>query len=192
MACPIGGWQQIEVGGRTIKVLNPGPRAVMAAQEECFGAGGQISPSKYLAYIGSRWTDPKIDLDWFRHEGEVVEFMREWNEFRRPEKFSVELSGSYCPEGKTATITLSEGKKLNVLNPGMRWVLEAQDSCTGPSGRLAFGAYAERVLRDCVVGGAKLDDFAHEDEVVEFLRCFRLMRVPPAAVPDRETKTPMG
>lgn len=192
MPCPVGETREIRIGGRTLKVRNPGTRAVMEAQEECMGPGGRLSPSKYIALIGSRWTEPPIDLNWFRHEGEVVEFLREWDAFRRPEPFSVTADAAYCPEGKTVTITLSSGKKLRVVNPGMKWVLEAQDDATTPTGRLSLLRYAERVLRDCVVGGASIEDFQHEEEVLEFLRLFRLVRVPPTENSGGETETKVG
>lgn len=192
MACAVGEWRQVEIGGRKVSLLNPGVSAVLKAQEECLGASGQVSPSRLISYIGSRWTNPKVDLGWFRHEGEVVEFMVAWNEFRRPEPFRVELSEPYCPEGKTVKVRISDGKELQVLNPGMRWVLEAQEACTGPNGRLSWVTYAERVLRDCVVGGAKLDIFSHEDEVVEFMRLFRLMRIPPTETSGGEGEAKVG
>lgn len=178
---PVGDKHEVEINGKRLILTNPGVRAVLKAQEECLQPNGQISILRYVEMICSRWVEPRISLDDFADEDEVVEFLRIWNEFRRPKTVGqIRADPPTCRVGQTSTIYLDDDRKIVVTNPGLRWVLEAQEACTLPNGQFSWLRYAERVLRDCTLGQPKLDEiFLHEDEVIEFLRLFRLLRSGP-------------
>lgn len=75
--------------------------------------------------------------------------------------------------GETFTIRVGE-REIKCVNPGVRWILETQKRCRDEFGQLDPVKYVEAILRDCVVEPKlRLDDFQHEDEIVEFLRGFR-------------------
>lgn len=86
--------------------------------------------------------------------------------------------------GETFTIRVGN-REITCVNPGVRWILEAQKRSRDEFGQLDPVKYVEAILRDCVVQpkGLSLDDFAHEDEIVEFLRGFRDGRSPVRPTP---------
>ncbi|MEM3554209.1 MAG: hypothetical protein QXU79_00090 [Candidatus Micrarchaeaceae archaeon] len=169
---------EITVGGKKVRMVDPGVRAVLRAQEDCLMPNGQLSLSRYVEYIGQRWCEPPLTLDDFANEDEVVEFLRTWVEFRRPATVgSIRAEPPTVPVGQKATIWLAPDRKVEVVNPGLRWILQTQEACTMPNGQMSWLRYVEAILRDCTVGQPKLDAvFVHEDEVVEFVRLFRLLR----------------
>lgn len=179
----VGERVEVEVAGRRLTFVNPGVRAVLRAQEECVLPNGQLSVLRYVEHICARWVEPRITMDWFTTEDEVVEFLRAWNDFRRPDTVSaIRAEPPAVSLGQAATVFLDEERQIRVVNPGLKWVLEAQEACTLPNGQFSWLRYTERLMRDCVVGSPKIDDmFVHEDEVLEFLRIFRLLRERPGA-----------
>lgn len=175
--CPVGQVGEIEVGGRTIRVRNPGPRWVLRAQDESTTVTGRLSPLEYVSRILDELVvEPELTIDDFANEAEVVEFLREFNRMRDPGDVDTWVSEPYCPKGKAVQVRIGE-LEFQLVNPGVRWVMQAQEECTLPNGLLSIGRYAERVMRECVTGRRlTLEDFRHENEVLEFLRIFRRIR----------------
>ena len=87
-------------------------------------------------------------------------------------------------EIRTKTVRIGK-HEITMQDPGVRWVLQTEDRNRTTDGVSVIG-YAEAILSEVVVSprGLKIDDFDHENQVVELLRQFKLFRLP-APAPQR-------
>ena len=68
---------------------------------------------------------------------------------------------------------------LTLQDPGVGWVLDMEERCINPAtGRTSLKLYAEELLKHVVVDpqGLTIEDFDHEDELLELVRVFKQFR----------------